>query len=298
MRNIILMLSLMLCTAAWGAAVPQGSRYDNRMQQVDYNMQNSTVINTRAGYVTTLVFADDETVISTEVGLRKAWTVTKEANRVYIRPALITQPVTDADGTTVQQAFAPESKDWKTNLFITTSGHFYSLELNVLDDGTKAANQAFVVTWRYPDADRQADAAAAKARQKEWSEAQEKARITTAFKAATTPRNWNYAMRVRAGSAAIAPDFTYDDGRFTYLGFSPLKKIPSPTLLINDHEQTIIPSFKMQGNYRVMVVPAINPKMVLRYGVAVVGIVNQGFGKVAVSNGSTVSPAVTLEDKS
>ncbi|EPT3192336.1 type IV secretion system protein [Yersinia enterocolitica] len=40
---------------------------------------NSTVINTRAGYVTTLVFADDEAVISTEVGFIKGWAVTKEA---------------------------------------------------------------------------------------------------------------------------------------------------------------------------------------------------------------------------
>lgn len=297
MRNLFVIITLMLCSSAWGAATPQGSRYDSRMQQVAYNVQNSTVINTRAGYVTTLVFADDEAVISTEVGFIKGWAVTKEANRVYIRPAPITQPVTDADGSTVQQAFLPESKDWKTNLFVTTSAHFYSLELNVLDEGAPASSLAFVVTWNYPDASRKASMEAVKARQKELTEAQEKSRIAKAFNAATTPRNWNYAQRVKAGSEMAKPDFAYDDGRFTYLGFSPLKKVPSPFLLVNGKEQTTIPSFTQQGNYRVMIVHSLAPKLVLRYGDAVVGIVNQGFGLATVSNGSTVSPAVKLEEK-
>ena len=298
MRQLFICLSLVLCASAWGAAMPQGSRYDSHMQQVAYNSQNSTVINTRAGYVTTLVFADDEAVISTQVGFIKGWSVTKEANRVYIRPAPITQPVTDADGSSVQQAFAPESKDWKTNLFVTTSAHFYSMELNVLDDGAPANNQAFVVTWNYPEASRKASQEAMQARQKELTAAQEKSRIEKAFNAATTPRNWNYAQRVKTGSENIVPDFAYDDGRFTYLGFSPLKKVPSVFLLVNGKEQTSIPSFTQQGNYRVMVVHALSPRLILRYGDAVVGMVNQGFGLATVSNGSTVSPAVKLEDKS
>ncbi|MBS0847037.1 P-type conjugative transfer protein VirB9 [Citrobacter sp. JGM124] len=298
MRTLLfIMLTMMLDAIAWGAALPQGSRYDSRMQQVAYNGQNTTVINTRAGYVTTLVFADDEAVISSEVGFIKGWAVTKEANRVYIRPAPITQPVTDTDGSTVQQAFLPTSKDWKTNLFVTTSAHFYSLELNVLDEGTPANSLAFVVTWNYPDASRQASIAAMKVRQQAQREAQEKSGIAQAFNAAATPRNWRYAQRVKAGSERIIPDFAYDDGRFTYLGFSPLKKIPSPFLLVNGQEQTTLPSFTQHGNYRVMVIPSLAEKLVLRYGDAVVGIVNQGWGLARLSLGSTVSPAVNLEVK-
>ncbi len=30
-------LALMMCGAAWGAAIPQASRYDSRVQQVIYN---------------------------------------------------------------------------------------------------------------------------------------------------------------------------------------------------------------------------------------------------------------------
>ncbi|EOV4147134.1 P-type conjugative transfer protein VirB9, partial [Yersinia enterocolitica] len=38
MRNLFVILTLMLCSSAWGAATPQGSRYDSRMQQVAYNV--------------------------------------------------------------------------------------------------------------------------------------------------------------------------------------------------------------------------------------------------------------------
>ena len=41
-------LALMMCGTAWGAANPQASRYDNRVQQVIYNPQNVTVVNTKA----------------------------------------------------------------------------------------------------------------------------------------------------------------------------------------------------------------------------------------------------------
>jgi type IV secretion system protein VirB9 len=287
------------CLPAWGAAVPQPSRYDSHMQQVSYNPQNSTVIRTQAGYLSVLVFGDDEAVIGDpQVGFEKGWTVTKDANRVYVRPSPIKQAVTDENGTNVDQVFTPEDKDWKTNLFVTTTKHYYSLELRVINDDTKADNLAYVVTWNYPGQRREDKQKAEAARQKAEYDAQNQARIDKAFKVASAPRNWSYTKIVAKGSENIAPDFTYDDGRFTYVGFSALKKIPSPFLLVNGKEQ--IPpglSFEQKGNYRVMVLHTVNPKLILRYGDAVIGLENTGFGKATVGNGSTVSPAVELEEK-
>ncbi|VFS87433.1 Type IV secretory pathway, VirB9 components [Raoultella planticola] len=40
-------------------------------QNVSYNSQNATVVNTRPGYVTTLLFDDDETVIDAQAGFPK-----------------------------------------------------------------------------------------------------------------------------------------------------------------------------------------------------------------------------------
>ncbi len=64
-------LALMMCGAAWAAAIPQASRYDSRVQQVIYNPQNVTVVNTKPGFMTTLVFDNDEAVISAKLALMR-----------------------------------------------------------------------------------------------------------------------------------------------------------------------------------------------------------------------------------
>jgi len=289
-------LTLILASyVAWGAAMPRGSTWDSRMQTVFYNSQNATVVNTRPGYVTTLLFDDDEEVMDAQAGFPKGWTVTRSNNRVGVSPNPITQPVTDASGNNVSQVFLPTAKDWKTNLFVVTSKRDYSLELNVLDNDSPS--QAFVIRYRYPDETRRQSDAANATRLKMLGETQEKQQIATAFKQATTPRNWRYTKRVAAGSASIAPDFTYDDGRFTYIGFSPVKILPSAFLVVNGQEQAVTPRIVSQGNYTVMVVRALSPRLVLRYGNAVVGIENAAYGQSTVAGGDTVSPAVTLEAK-
>jgi type IV secretion system protein VirB9 len=288
-------LTLILASGVvWGAAMPRGSTWDSRMQNVTYNSQNATVVNTRPGYVTTLLFDDDEEVIDAQAGFPKGWTVTRSDNRVGVSPTPIIQPVTDASGNNVSQVFLPTAKDWKTNLFVVTSKRDYSLELNVLDNDSPS--QAFVIRYRYPDEVRRQSDVANTTRLKMLRETQEKQWIATAFKQATTPRNWRYTKRVAAWSASIAPDFTYDDGRFTYIGFSPVKILPSPFLIVNGQEQAVTPRIVSQGNYTVMVVRA-SPRLVLRYGNAVVGIENAAYGQATVTNGDTVSPAVTLEAK-
>ncbi|ECG9331101.1 P-type conjugative transfer protein VirB9 [Salmonella enterica] len=298
MLKKMLIAALMLAPFSSLAAItPRSSSYDKHMQNVAYNSQNSTIVNARVGYVSTLIFDDDETVIDAEAGFENGWIIKTSANRVKIRPAPITQPVTNADGSNVQQVFLPTAKDWKTNLFVTTSKRYYSVILNVIDDDKPSDNLAFVVRYSYPDDERRQSETAKQARERELQERREKDMIATAFKTATVPRNWSYTKRVAAGSENIAPDFAYDDGRFTYLGFSPQKTIPSPFVVVNDAEQVVTPTFSRQGNYTVMTVRMLTPRFVLRYGAAVVGIENTAYGKVVVASGDTVSASVELEAK-
>lgn len=300
-KKAIALTLLLASSGAWSAAIPQGSAYDSHMQNIAYNSQNSTIVNTRSGFVTTLIFDDDEEVIDAQPGFQAGWTVTKDKNRVGIRPEPIKQPVTGADGKNVDQVFTPTDKDWQTNLFVTTTRRYYSIMLHVIDDEKQVKGLAFVVRYSYPGDVQKQTAAAQAARQQELQEMQEKELIQARFKKATTPKNWRYTRRVAAGSESISPDFAYDDGRFTYLGFSPLKRIPAPFVVVNGNEQQITPGFDTQGNYRVMVLRSLSPRFVLRYGNdkagQVVGIENAGFGKVTVANGDTVSPSVTLEAK-
>ncbi|QFH72764.1 P-type conjugative transfer protein VirB9 [Enterobacter sp. E76] len=294
LKHTLLLSGLLASCVSWSAAIPRGSTYDSRMQNVTYNSQNATIVSTRPGYVTMLVFDDDETVIDAQAGFPRGWTVTKSDNRVGVNPNPITQPVTDASGNNVSQVFLPTAKDWKTNLFVVTSKRDYSLELNVLDKDSPA--QAFVIRYHYPDELRKKSAAASATRQQRQQETLNRQRIAAAFGQATTPRNWRYIKRVAAGSVAIAPDFAWDDGRFAYIGFSPTKTLPSVFRVFNGQEQAVTPQTVQQGNYTVMVVPA-SPQLVLRYGTSVVGIENDGFGRIPLTNSDTVSPSVTLEAK-
>jgi len=294
LKHILLLTGLLASCVAWSSATPRGSAYDSRMQNVTYNSQNVTVVSTRPGYVTMLVFDDDETVIDAQAGFPRGWTVTKSDNRVGVSPNPIAQPVTDASGNNISQVFLPTAKDWKTNLFVVTSKRDYSLELNVLDKDSPA--QAFIIRYHYPDELRKKSAAASATRQQQQQEALDRQRIASAFRHPATPRNWRYTRRVAAGSASIAPDFAWDDGRFAYIGFSPAKTLPSVFRVVNGQEQAGTPGTVKRGNYTVMVVPA-SPQLVLRYGSSVVGIENDGFGRIPLTNSDTVSPSVTLEAK-
>lgn len=294
LKHILLLTGLLASCVAWSAATPRGSAYDSRMQSVTYNNQNATVVSTRPGYVTMLVFNDDETVIDAQAGFPKGWTVTKSDNRVGVSPNPITQPVTDANGNNISQVFLPTENDWKTNLYVVTSKRDYSLELNVLDKDSPA--QAFVIRYNYPDEQRKESAAASATLRQQQQKAQDRQRIATAFGQVTTPRNWRYTKRVAAGSASISPDFTWDDGRFAYIGFPPTKTLPSIFRVVNGQEQAVTPRTIKQGNYTVMAIPA-TPQLVLRYGTSVVGIENDGFGRIPLTNSDTVSPSVMLEAK-
>ncbi|WP_256138686.1 TrbG/VirB9 family P-type conjugative transfer protein [Serratia quinivorans] len=292
-RAIALVLGGFLMAQTANAAVSPSSRgYDSRMQQVSYNASNTTVITAGVGYLSTLVFDDEETVLDARPGMEKGWDIKHDANRVYIRAVPIAQPVPGENGQQVNQVFEPTSKDWVTNLFIVTTKRYYSVELHVQEVGKPSGTISYVVSYTYPQETRAKAAKMEAARLKELQQQQENERIEKALANAQAPRNWEYYMQVGKDSSMITPDFAYDDGRFTYIGFSPVKKLPAAFMYSNGKEIATSPGIKQKGNYKVIVIPQTNPSFVLRYGNAVIGLVNKGFGKVTVKDGSTVSPSV------
>ncbi|HAV1872824.1 TPA: P-type conjugative transfer protein VirB9 [Enterobacter hormaechei subsp. steigerwaltii] len=292
MKNIILiMLTLMIYSTAWCAAIPQSSRYDARVKQVVYNPLNVTVVNTRPGFMTTLVFDSDEAVISARPGFEEAWEATPDANRVNVRPVALVQGAPGADGNTTQVVIPPNSQDWHTNMLIVTTRRLYNVELNVIDD--KSPQQpAFQVSYRYPGEAQEKASRETAARMRERAQKQHQADIQQALNAAQTPRNWDYLKYPGRDSIRIVPDFAYDDGRFTFVGFSPAKSIPSVTKALNGHEHVVNSSIRRKGNFTVLVIQEVTPRLILRSGNAVVGLENRGFGRVQTADGATVSPQV------
>ncbi|HFK3992018.1 TPA: P-type conjugative transfer protein VirB9 [Citrobacter freundii] len=296
MKSLILFALALICGTAWSAAIPQASRYDARVQQVVYNPLNVTVVSTRPGFMTTLVFDSDEAVISARPGFEEAWEATPDANRVSVRPVALVQGAPGADGNTTQVVIPPNSRDWHTNLLVVTTRRLYNVELNVIDD--KSPQQpAYQVSYRYPGEDREKASREAATSALEREQKQQQADIQQALNAAQTPRNWDYLSYPGRDSARIVPDFAYDDGRFTFVGFSPAKSIPSVTKVLNGQEHVVNSSVRRKGNFTVLVIQEATPRLVLRSGNAVVGLENRGFGRVRAADGATVSPQVERVEK-
>lgn len=296
MKSLILFALALICGTAWSAAIPQASRYDARVQQVVYNPLNVTVVNTRPGFMTTLVFDSDEAVLSARPGFEEAWEATPDANRVNIRPVALVQGAPGADGNTTQVVIPPNSRDWHTNLLVVTTRRLYNVELNVIND--KSPQQpAFQVNYRYPGEAQEKVSREAATRALEREQKQQQTDIQQALNAAQTPRNWDYLRYSGRDSARIVPDFAYDDGRFTFVGFSPAKSIPSVTKELNGQEHVVNSNVRRKGNFTVLVIQEVTPRLALRSGHAVVGLENRGFGRVQAADGATVSPQVERVEK-
>ncbi|GDK72433.1 conjugal transfer protein [Escherichia coli] len=101
-KGALIMALLMAAHVCHAAVLPSGSRFDPRNQIVSYNPNNTTIINSAVGYTTTLVFDEDETVISARTGFPQGWAVNKEDNLVYLEVRPVKQTVqknnTDENG--------------------------------------------------------------------------------------------------------------------------------------------------------------------------------------------------------
>ena len=181
-------------------------------------------------------------------------------------------------------------------MLIVTTRRLYNVELNVIDE--KSSQQpAFQVSYRYPDEAREKAGREVTAKAQEREQKQQQADIQQALNAAQTPRNWDYLKYPGSNSTRIVPDFAYDDGRFTFVGFSPAKTIPSLTKELNGQEHVVNSSVRRKGNFTVLVIQEVTPRLILRSGGAVVGLENRGFGRVQVADGATVSPQVERVEK-
>lgn len=303
-KNIIaLFLSVfVIAMNANAASKPTGSRFDPRNQMISYNPSDTTVINSAAGYVSVLVFDDDEKVIETDVGFEQGWNIRSSENKVYIKVTPVTQTIEaiNDDGETEQKqmVFDPESdlNQFKTNLFIVTTKRNYSVELNA-KTFKEPEKISFVVNYRYPNEVRKEKEKLEQQRIAELKRKQEINEINKSFENAKVPRNWKYYQRVANNSEYIKPDYAYDDGRFTYFGFNPSKKIPSVFVQYGEQETITNPTVEKKGDYTVVIIHQTNDRWVLRSGDQVVGVENKGYGLVRLADSDTVSPDVKKEIK-
>lgn len=271
MKKIILIFLLTnMCVCA--LSIPKTSSFDKRIAYAIYNANDVFQINAKNGYVSVLEFSIDERIINTATGFSEGWDLIEKDNLLFIKPkAYKTQLIQDdVGGSQSSQEFIidPNPTDWKTNLIVITNLNTYVFDLKLV---IKNNNTTYKLSFSYPQKDLEAT--------REFLEAQEQENIRTELNKNTIPRNWDFYMKVNKGSEDISPNFAYDDGVFTYLGFDNTKTFPSAFMYDNGKESILNTHIKKDGNYDVLVIQKTTKQILLRSGDKVVGIFNRGYAK-------------------
>lgn len=274
---LALALSLGVSGLAHSADIPQSSRYDNRIQYVNYNDGDVVVVRALPGLGLRIVFAGGENILDVASGFTQGWEFNDRANILYVKP----KSVVSGQGQE-QVAYAPEAGKWDTNLMVRTNKRLYDFDLKLLpgggNSGAAPKNQpvAYRVEFRYP-ADELAKA------NEEMARAEARAKLDEK----PAPRNWNYTMQIGDRSQDIAPTMAYDDGRFTYLKFPNNRDFPAAFLVAADKSESLVNSHVDNDT---LVLHRVAREMVLRLGDAVVGIYNENYDidGLAPTDGTTV----------
>ena len=239
----------MTATGAYALETPRRSGEDHRIQYVDYSKDDVVRVNAANGYITTIVFAPGEKVVSYGSGYSTAWEFATADNQFFLKPK-------DRDGT--------------TNLVIVTDQRIYNLDVYLVE---KAANATYKLTYRYPE---EYIKARIEAGQQEYVE-KELEKADPALTGAVAGLNRAYTMNFgrTEGSRRLAPLSCYDNGRFTYMRFRSNTDFPAVYSVSADGE-AIVNSHIEDG---ALVVHGVYPEFRLRAGSDVVGIYNEGYGK-------------------
>lgn len=269
--------------------IPKSSKFDKRITYASYNADDVFLIKVRSGYVSMLKFSEDERIVNIASGFSNGWDLAEKDNFLFIKAkpyavdAKEQQTMFDESGEAVEfegaSVIQPNPEDWKTNLIVTTTKRVYVFDLQLEEENSKT-NVNYKVDFVYPSEIKREKEAKKIAQILADQQAIEKAALNDEIQKVNVPRNWNFVMHVNKGSDTIAPDFAYDDGIFTYLGFNSTKTIPSVFLFDEANKESILNTHQNKnGRYDVLVIHKIAEKILLRSGNKLVGIVNQGYGK-------------------
>lgn len=274
MKKIILIF-LLTNIAVFALNIPKTSTFDKRIAYAIYNANDVFQINAKNGYVSVLEFSMDERIINTATGFAEGWDLIEKDNLLFIKPKAYKTQLVQQDGNNAGESQSsqefivdPNPYDWKTNLIVITNLNTYVFDLKLV---TKNNNVTYKLSFSYPQKDLEAT--------KEFLEAQEQENIRTELNKNTIPRNWDFYMKINKGSEDISPNFAYDDGVFTYLGFDNTKTFPSAFMYDNGKESILNTHIKKDGNYDVLVIQKTTKQILLRSGDKVVGIFNRGYAK-------------------
>lgn len=257
MKKTALLLGLV---AAIGSAqaieLPNPSPYDTRIKTVTYNAQDVVRINGMVGIATHIQLEPGERYVDHAFGDSQGWHFSENGNHIFLKPAA-------------------ENSD--TNLVLITDRRVYNFELDYAD-ANRRADKMFSVTFKYPEVQTRANAAAYEA-----------AKIKQGFNMPRTI-NSNYTM---TGDLSIAPINAWDNGQFTFFRFPGAVDVPAVYVVEPDGTESIVNQNVQGAASDTLVMHKTGAQWVLRLGKSSLSVFNESYDPNGVSNTSrTASPEV------
>jgi len=245
---------------------------DGRIEYLIFSPDKIFTVKATSGYLTVIEFDKQETILNAATGFKDGWDIDHMGNFLTIKP--ISFKTGDGE-------VEPNSKDWRTNIFIETSKRTYLGNLEISQNN----DYQYRISFKYPEDEKKRaieKARKEKARKEALARAkkeqEDKKRIKDSLAKKTVPRNWNYVLKKNKNSEEIVPDYVYDDGTFTYFGFSKIKSFPAIFEKEEFGESLLNTHTEKNNNYNVLVVHQLIKLIYLRKGEKLVAILNKGFG--------------------
>ena len=246
-----------MTTALRAQVYPQPVRDDPRVQHYVYDAAEVFELTAAVGFVTTIVFRDDEKIEGVSAGDTLGWEITPSGNRkvLFLKPL-------DADAT-------------NSNMTVLTSERVYSFAISVHPTAqyVGGGNPTFLVKFRYP----REEAAELAELQEARAERLERRRDLTPSglpeDRTVPPEDWNFDYTYR-GSDDLRPTRIFDDGEKTYFEFGETVRQPAIFAVDRNGEESLV-NFDVRGRY--YVVHALGRQFTVRDGPVQTCIYNKRF---------------------
>jgi len=267
------------CLIAWGStspgpaiAEPVGAKPDPRLKEVRYDASAVVTVPVKRGTVTLVVLDPGETITEVGSGLgadcgkpEASWCIAAQpgGHHLFVKPKSNAGPA--------------------NNLAVVTNKRTHAFRFVVLGDGDARqpvyrlvvrAEQRQAAPAGTADQFNAAPLTLAMPRIIEVPSPSPAELVAERLGAAPNLVNSNYSLAEGENSQDIVPTLVFDDGRFTYFRFPNNREVPAVFHVLGDGSETLV-NTRMEGD--LLVVDRVSRRLMLRAGVAVVGVWNEAF---------------------
>lgn len=218
--------------AAHAELVARPGPQDPRVRTVPYSASQVYALTGTYGMITTILFGEDEEVLTVTVGDSVSWQIVLAANKRVLN-------------------IKPMEDDAPTNMSVITTRRTYSFELLVNTSKSKR-EQTYTVRFIYPEN------AGLRGTAEMWRQAAEATKNPNIRNLRRDKVNFDYGFK---GSDAGKPSWVFDDGVKTFMQFT--GDIPAIFVVDKKNRESLV-NYRREGDY--IVIDAVSRQWSLRLG--------------------------------